>query len=70
MSILLYAKRVYFDPASEKVVISLENHDQVRVYALICKVTQKFYIGSSVFLGCRMLDYMQPAYLLVDPTPH
>jgi group I intron endonuclease len=63
MSILLYAKRIYFDPASEKYLISLENRDQVGVYALICKITQKFYIGSSVFLGCRMLDYMQPAYL-------
>jgi hypothetical protein len=75
MTILLYAKRIYFDPgtplegitstkgSSEKSVISLENRDQVGVYALICKVTQKFYIGSSVYLGCRMLDYMQPAYL-------
>lgn len=63
MSILLYAKRIYFDPASENYLISLENRDQVGVYALICKITQKFYIGSSVYLGCRMLDYMQPAYL-------
>lgn len=63
MTILFYAKRIYLDPASEKSVISLENRDQVGVYALICKVTQKFYIGSSVYLGCRMLDYMQPAYL-------
>jgi group I intron endonuclease len=63
MSILLYAKRIYFIPASEKSLISLENRDQVGVYALISKVTQKFYIGSSVYLGCRILDYMQPAYL-------
>jgi len=56
MSILLYAKRIYFDPApglraqgalwasgpkpSEKSVISLENRDQVGVFALICKATK------------------------------
>jgi len=63
MRVLIYAKRIYFNPSSEKDMISLENRDQVGVYALICTVTQKFYIGSSVILGCRMLDYMQPAYL-------
>lgn len=57
MSILLYAKRIYFDPApglraqgalraegakgSEKSMISLENRDQVGVYALICKSNPK-----------------------------
>jgi group I intron endonuclease len=63
MRILIYAKRIYLNPPSEKPLISLENRDQAGVYALICKVTQKFYIGGSVYLGCRLLDYMQPAYL-------
>lgn len=63
MRILIYAKRIYLNPSSEKALISLENRDQVGVYALICRVTHKFYIGSSVYLGCRLLDYMQPAYL-------
>ncbi len=49
--------------ASEKVFISLENLNQAGVYALICKVSNKFDIGSSVYLGARLLDYMQPAYL-------
>jgi group I intron endonuclease len=63
MRILLYAKRIYLAPSSEKVIISLENRNQAGVYALICKVTNRFYIGSSVYLGARLLDYMQPAYL-------
>jgi len=63
MRILIHAKRIYLDPASEKPLISLENHNQAGVYALICKVSNQFYIGSSVYLGARFLDYMQPAYL-------
>jgi hypothetical protein len=63
MIILIYAKRIYLNPPSEKSLISLENRDQAGVYALICKVTQQFYIGGSVYLGPRLLDYMQPAYL-------
>lgn len=63
MRILIYAKRIYLDPASEKVLISLENRNQAGVYALICKVNNKFYVASSVYLGARLLDYMQPAYL-------
>lgn len=63
MRIIHHAKRIYFFPLSEKVIISLENRNQAGVYALICKVTNRFYIGSSVYLGARLLDYMQPAYL-------
>lgn len=63
MRVLIYAKRIYFNPSSEKHIISLENFKQAGVYALICKSTNKYYIGSSVYLGARLLDYMQPAYL-------
>jgi group I intron endonuclease len=63
MRILLYAKRIYFSPFTNKPYISLENRDSSGVYALICKVTNKVYIGSSIKLGQRLLDYMQPAYL-------
>ncbi len=63
MSILLYAKRIYFAPHMEKFIISLENLNKSGVYALICMITNKQYIGSSVKLGARFLDYMQPAYL-------
>jgi group I intron endonuclease len=68
MRILIYAKRIYLDPASEKICISLENRNSSGVYALICKVTNKVYIGSSVKLGARLLDYMQPAYLFSRPN--
>jgi group I intron endonuclease len=68
MRILIYAKRIYLDPASEKVLISLENRNSSGVYALICKVTNKVYIGSSIKLGGRLLDYMQPAYLFSRPN--
>jgi hypothetical protein len=47
----------------KKVLISLENRNSSGVYALICLITQKYYVGSSVKLGNRLLDYMQPAYL-------
>ncbi|RGB21507.1 GIY-YIG endonuclease [Rhizophagus diaphanus] len=63
MRVLIYAKRIYFNPSSEKHVISFENFKQAGVYALVCKVSNKIYIGSSVYLGDRLLDYMQPAYL-------
>jgi group I intron endonuclease len=63
MRILNNAKRIYFNPFSEKVIISLENRSSSGVYALICKVNNKFYVGSSVNLANRLLDYMQPAYL-------
>lgn len=63
MKILIYAKRIYFNPFTEKVIISLENRSSSGVYALICKVNNKFYVGSSVNLANRLLDYMQPAYL-------
>jgi group I intron endonuclease len=63
MRVLIYAKRIYFNPSSEKHLISIENFKQAGVYALICKVSNQFYIGSSVYLGARLLDYMQPAYL-------
>lgn len=69
MRILLYSKRIYFNPSSEKSLISLENRDSSGVYALICMVTNKVYIGSSVKLGHRLLDYMQPLTFLADPTP-
>jgi len=68
MSILLYAKRIYFSPHTDKVIISLENLNSSGVYALICMVTNKVYIGSSIKLGARFLDYMQPAYL--GSRPH
>jgi group I intron endonuclease len=68
MSILLYAKRIYFSPHTDKLVISLENLNQAGVYALICRVTNKVYIGSSIKLGARLLDYMQPAYLGSRPN--
>jgi len=60
LTILLYAKRIYFSPYTEKPYISLENRDSSGIYALICKVTNKVYIGSSIKLGQRLLDYMQP----------
>src|ERR1700722_7840346 len=63
MLIIHYAKRIYFSPLSEKFDISLENRNQAGVYALICRVTNKFYVGSSINLAHRLLDYMQPAYL-------
>jgi group I intron endonuclease len=63
MSILLYAKRIYFSPLSEKALISIENRNQAGVYALICRVANKNYVGGSVNLTHRLLDYMQPAYL-------
>jgi len=44
-------------------LISLENLKQAGVYALICRASNKINIGSSVYLGARLLDYMQPAYL-------
>lgn len=68
MIILLYSKRIYFNPSSEKSIISLENQNSSGVYALICMVTNKVYIGSSVKLGPRLLDYMQPAYLFSRPN--
>jgi len=68
MSILLYAKRIYFSPHTDKLVISLENLNQAGVYALICMETNKVYIGSSIKLGARLLDYMQPAYLGSRPN--
>jgi len=63
MSIIHLAKRIYFSPLTEKIIISLENRNSSGVYALICKVNNKIYIGSSVKLSDRLLDYMQPAYL-------
>jgi group I intron endonuclease len=50
------------------VIISLENFNSSGVYALICMVTNKVYIGSSIKLGARFLDYMQPAYLGSRPN--
>lgn len=55
MKILLYAKRIYLTPSSEKVIISLENRNQAGVYALICKANQQILhrqlcvSGSSVY---------------------
>jgi len=46
-----------------KKAIILENKGSAGVYALICKVNNKFYVGSSIKLTDRLLDYMQPAYL-------
>src|SRR5436305_901550 len=63
MFIVHHAKRIYLSPLSEKLDISLENRGSSGVYALICKVNNKFYVGSSVYLANRLLDYMQPAYL-------
>lgn len=63
MTILYYAKRVYLSPLSEKRDIILENKGSAGVYALISKVSNKFYVGSSIKLTDRLLDYMQPAYL-------
>jgi group I intron endonuclease len=63
MHIIHHAKRIYLTPLSEKLTISLENRGSSGVYALICKVNNKFYVGSSVNLVNRLLDYMQPAYL-------
>jgi group I intron endonuclease len=63
MSIIHHAKRIYFAPSDEKLIISFENRNQAGVYALICRITQKYYVGSSIKLGNRLLDYMQPAYL-------
>jgi group I intron endonuclease len=63
MQIIHHAKRIYFSPLSEKALISLENRNQAGVYALICRVTNKNYVGGSVDLAHRLLDYMQPAYL-------
>jgi len=63
MRIIHHAKRIYFFPLSEKPIISIENRNQAGVYALICRVTNKNYVGGSVNLANRLLDYMQPAYL-------
>jgi group I intron endonuclease len=63
MTIIYHAKRVYLSPLSEKKAIILENRNSSGVYALICRVNNKFYIGSSINLTNRLLDYMQPAYL-------
>jgi len=63
MRTFLFAKRIYFAPHTEKSIISLENRNTPGVYALICRVTNKIYVGSSINLGPRLLDYMQPAYL-------
>jgi group I intron endonuclease len=63
MFIIHHAKRIYLSPLSDKLDISLENRGSSGVYALICKVNNKFYVGSSVYLANRLLDYMQPAYL-------
>lgn len=63
MTILYYAKRVYLSPLTEKKAMILENKNSAGVYALICKVSNKYYIGSSIKLTDRLLDYMQPAYL-------
>jgi group I intron endonuclease len=63
MRIIHHAKRIYFFPLSEKARISIENRNQAGVYALICRVTNKNYVGGSVNLAHRLLDYMQPAYL-------
>ena len=54
---------VYLSPLSEKKAIILENKGSAGVYALRCKVSNKFYVGSSIKLTDRLLDYMQPAYL-------
>jgi group I intron endonuclease len=61
MHIIHHAKRIYLTPLSEKLTISLESSSGV--YALICKVANKNYVGGSVNLTHRLLDYMQPAYL-------
>jgi group I intron endonuclease len=63
MRIIHHAKRIYFFPLSEKAIISIENRNQAGVYALICRVTNQIYVGGSVNLANRLLDYMQPAYL-------
>lgn len=63
MRIINHAKRIYLSPLSEKRAIFLENRGSSGVYALICKVNNKFYVGSSINLTNRLLDYMQPAYL-------
>jgi group I intron endonuclease len=63
MTIIYYAKRIYLSPLSEKKTLIVENKNSAGVYALICKVSNKFYIGSSINLTNRLLDYMQPAYL-------
>lgn len=68
MSILLYAKRIYFAPHTDKFLISLENLHSSGVYTLICMETNRVYIGSSVKLGARFLDYMQPKYLGSRPN--
>src|SRR5436305_415994 len=68
MFIVHHAKRIYLSPLSEKLDISLENRGSSGVYALICKVNNKFYVGSSVYLANRLLDYMQPAYLGSRPN--
>jgi group I intron endonuclease len=63
MQIIQHAKRIYFNPLSEKALISLENRNTSGIYSLICKVNNKIYVGSSINLSNRLLDYMQPAYL-------
>jgi group I intron endonuclease len=63
MTIIYHAKRVYLSPLSERKTIILENRNCSGVYALICRVNNKFYVGSSTNLTNRLLDYMQPAYL-------
>jgi len=63
MQIIHHAKRVYFSPLSKKALISIENRGSSGVYALICRVTNKNYVGGSVNLAHSLLDYMQPAYL-------
>jgi len=63
MQIIQHAKRIYFNPLTEKAIISLENRNTSGVYSLICKVNNKIYVGSSINLSNRLLDYMQPAYL-------
>jgi group I intron endonuclease len=63
MTIICYAKRVYLSPLSEKKGIIMENKGSAGVYALICRVSNKFYVGGSINLTNRLLDYMQPAYL-------
>lgn len=63
MTIIYHAKRIYLSPLSEKKTIILENRNSAGVYALICRANNKFYVGSSINLTNRLLDYMQPAYL-------
>jgi hypothetical protein len=62
MKALLHAKRIYFAPLDEKRFMSKENKGQSGLYVLICRTTDKFYIGSSEVLGNRLLDYTQPSY--------